>query len=81
MYKRQITDGDIRRILSDCDNFLDLKAKDFMSSNPKSLESSSMAVEAKNIMEANEISQLLVTTDGIYSGVIHIHDLNKEGII
>ena len=76
-----ITDGDIRRILSDCDNFLDLKAKDFMSSNPKSLESSSMAVEAKNIMEANEISQLLVTTDGIYSGVIHIHDLNKEGII
>ena len=76
-----ITDGDIRRILSDCDNFLDLKAKDFMSSSPKSLESSSMAVEAKNIMEANEISQLLVTTDGIYSGVIHIHDLNKEGII
>ena len=40
-----------------------------------------MAIEAKNIMEANEISQLLVTTDGIYSGVIHIHDLNKEGII
>ena len=76
-----ITDGDIRRILSNCDNFLDLKAKDFMSSNPKTLESSSMAVEAKNIMEANEISQLLVTTDGIYSGVIHIHDLNKEGII
>ncbi|MGB2232857.1 MAG: KpsF/GutQ family sugar-phosphate isomerase [Flavobacteriaceae bacterium] len=76
-----ITDGDIRRILSDCDNFLDLKAKDFMSSNPKTLESSSMAIEAKNIMEANEISQLLVTTDGIYSGVIHIHDLNKEGII
>ena len=76
-----ITDGDIRRILSDCDNFLDLKAKDFMSSNPKTLESSSMAIEAKNIMEANEISQLLVTTNGIYSGVIHIHDLNKEGII
>ena len=76
-----ITDGDIRRILSDCDNFLDLKAKDFMSNNPKTLESSSMAIEAKNIMENNEISQLLVTTDGIYSGVIHIHDLNKEGII
>ena len=76
-----ITDGDIRRILSDCDNFLDLKAKDFMSSTPKTLESSSMAIEAKNIMETNEISQLLVTTDGIYSGVIHIHDLNKEGII
>ena len=76
-----ITDGDIRRILSDCDNFLDLKAKDFMSIFPKTLESSSMAIEAKNIMETNEISQLLVTTDGIYSGVIHIHDLNKEGII
>ena len=76
-----ITDGDIRRILSDCDNFLDLKAKDFMSSTPKTLESTSMAIEAKNIMETNEISQLLVTTDGIYSGVIHIHDLNKEGII
>lgn len=76
-----ITDGDIRRILSDCDNFLDLKAKDFMSISPKTLESSSMAIEAKNIMETNEISQLLVTTDGIYSGVIHIHDLNKEGII
>ena len=40
-----------------------------------------MAVEAKNIMDTNKISQLLVTKNGDYSGVIHIHDLNKEGIL
>lgn len=76
-----ITDGDIRRILSTCDNILELKAKDFMSKAPKIIDSASMAIEAKDIMEAAEISQLLVTTDGMYSGVIHIHDLNKEGLI
>ena len=76
-----ITDGDIRRTLSENENFLLLKAKDIMSSSPKSIDEQAMAVEAKNIMDTNKVSQLLVTKNGNYSGVIHIHDLNKEGIL
>lgn len=76
-----ITDGDLRRMLSKADDFSKLTAKDIMSSNPKRIEADAMAVDAKNIMENNGISQLLVEEDGNYAGVIHLHDLIKEGII
>ena len=42
---------------------------------------SAMAIEAMELMETNEISQLLVQDNGRYVGVVHIHDLIKEGII
>ena len=58
-----------------------LSAKDIMSANPKYILASAMAVEALDLMEANEISQLLVEKNGLYAGVIHLHDLIKEGII
>lgn len=76
-----ITDGDIRRMLNKHDNINGLKAADIMTHAPKSVESSMMAVDALEIMETNEISQLLVHEDGKYAGVIHLHDLIKEGII
>ena len=76
-----ITDGDLRRMLSKTDNFINLTAKDIMSQNPKRIQSSAMAVDAMDLMEANEISQLLVEEDGVYAGVVHLHDLIKEGII
>ena len=76
-----ITDGDIRRMLNKHDNIKDLCAKDIMSKNPKYIVASAMAVEALDLMEANEISQLLVEKNGLYAGVIHLHDLIKEGII
>ena len=76
-----ITDGDLRRMLTKSDAFIHLTAKDIMSSNPKRIDENAMAVEAKELMETNGISQLLVENEGNYAGVVHIHDLIKEGII
>jgi len=76
-----ITDGDIRRMLKDNQNFMNLTAKDIMGGNPKIIDTDAMAVEALNIMENNNITQLLVSENGNYKGVIHLHDLLKEGII
>jgi arabinose-5-phosphate isomerase len=76
-----ITDGDLRRMLSKSDDITGLKAKDIMSNNPRRIAEDAMAVDAKEVMEAFGISQLLVENDGKYSGVVHLHDLIKEGII
>lgn len=76
-----ITDGDLRRMLSKNDSFIHLTAKDIMSHNPKRIKANAMAVDAMELMEANGISQLLVEEHGKYAGVVHLHDLIKEGII
>lgn len=76
-----ITDGDLRRMLSKTDNFNSYTAKDIMSPNPKCIAHDAMAIDAKEIMETHGISQLLVEKKGKYAGVVHIHDLIKEGII
>lgn len=76
-----ITDGDLRRMLAKTDNFSQLSAKDIMSKNPKSISIDAMAIEAMELMDTHEISQLVVEDQGKYAGVIHIHDLIKEGII
>lgn len=76
-----ITDGDLRRMLSKAEDFNTLTAKDIMSKNPKRIQGDAMAVDAMELMEENNISQLLVEKDGKYAGVVHIHDLVKEGIL
>jgi arabinose-5-phosphate isomerase len=76
-----ITDGDLRRMLSNLDDFSNLTAKDIMGTNPKRIENDAMAVDAMELMETNEISQLLVEENGRYAGVVHLHDLIKEGIL
>lgn len=76
-----ITDGDLRRMLTKSENFIHLTAKDIMGSNPKRIDEDAMAIDAMELMEAHGISQLLVEKNGEYAGVIHIHDLIKEGII
>jgi arabinose-5-phosphate isomerase len=76
-----ITDGDIRRMMSAHDEINGLTAKDIMSKNPKTIEANAMAVDALEVMEEKGISQLLVEENGIYAGVVHLHDLIKEGII
>jgi arabinose-5-phosphate isomerase len=76
-----ITDGDIRRMLNDRDTFADLTAKDIMTKNPKTVQSSAMVVDAFNIMEDFSITQLIVVDNGEYKGVLHLHDILKEGII
>ncbi len=77
-----ITDGDLRRMLSNTEDFINLTAKDIMSTNPKRIINNAMAVDAMELMETNGISQLLVENKaGNYEGVVHLHDLIKEGII
>lgn len=76
-----ITDGDLRRMLSTGKSFDGLTAKDIMSSNPKRIDNEAMAVDALDMLESNGISQLLAEQDGEYAGLIHIHDLMREGIL
>ena len=76
-----ITDGDLRRMLSSTDDFTQLKAKDIMSKNPKTISNSAMAIDALELIEKNDITQLIAVDSGKYVGVVHLHNLVKEGII
>ena len=76
-----ITDGDIRRMLKNNTNFKDLKAIDIMSPKPKTIDQDSLAVDALELLEANKISQLLAVENDTYAGVVHIHNLIREGIL
>ena len=76
-----ITDGDLRRMLEKADSFENLQAKDIMSSNPKTIAADVLAVHALEEMRRHNISQLVVVDNNIYAGIIHLHDLVKEGII
>ncbi len=76
-----ITDGDIRRMLENHTNLLNIKAKDIMSLNPKRIEKNILAFDALQIMKDNNITQLLVMDQEQYFGVVHLHDLLHEGII
>ena len=76
-----ITDGDIRRMLSKTSDISSLTAKDIMGINPKTISEDAMAVEALDTLENNNITQILVADDkNKYTGVVHLHDLLKEGI-
>jgi len=76
-----VTDGDIRRMLENNTNISELKASDIMGVNPIIIDSNTMAVKALDIMQKNNITQILVTENDKYLGVVHFHDLLKEGII
>jgi arabinose-5-phosphate isomerase len=76
-----ITDGDLRRMLEKTDTFENLRAKDIMSSHPKTIAADILAVHALEEMRKHNISQLVVEHDDQYAGIIHLHDLVKEGII
>jgi KpsF/GutQ family protein len=76
-----ITDGDLRRMLANNSSVDHLSAKDIMSVNPKSVDKDEMAINAFNLMEKNKITQLVVTSSGKYVGMIHLHDILKEGVV
>lgn len=76
-----ITDGDLRRMLEKSNNIQDIKAADILSANPRTIEPDVLAVDALDVLRHHDISQLIVTENGNYLGVLHIHDLVKEGII
>lgn len=76
-----VTDGDLRRMLNENDTFTHLTAKDIMTKKPKMIQSNTMVVDALNILEDFSITQLIVVEDDQYIGVLHLHDILKEGII
>lgn len=76
-----ITDGDVRRMVEKGGALDSLQAKDIMSKNPKVIEASELAVNAFNIMEKNKITSVVVLEEGKYVGLIHIHDILREGIV
>ncbi len=76
-----ITDGDLRRMLTKHQDIKGLKAKDIMTENPKTISNNAMAVDALDILESHSISQLIAEDNGKYKGVVHLHNLIKEGII
>jgi len=76
-----ITDDDIRRMLSKNDSIKDIVAKDIMTINPKMMKPTDMVIDALNIMEDFSITQLIISENGEYKGIIHLHDILKEGIV
>jgi arabinose-5-phosphate isomerase len=76
-----ITDGDLRRMLEKGGDLDNTNAKDIMGTNPKTILSDALAVDALDRMRKNNITQLLVTENNTYFGVIHLHDLVREGLI
>ncbi len=76
-----ITDGDIRRMLEKGQFSETFTAKDIMGKNPKTIDASALAVDALQQMRSLHISQILVLENGVYAGIVHLHDLLKEGII
>jgi len=76
-----ITDGDIRRMLERHTDLATISAADIMGKSPKVIDKNELAANALHIMRENNITQLLVSDQGNYDGVIHIQDLLKEGII
>ena len=75
-----VTDGDLRRMIQQHPNYQDLKAADIMTGNPMTIEANEMVVNALAIMRENNITQLPVMDGKKYIGIIHLHDILKEGI-
>lgn len=76
-----ITDGDLRRMLEKGGDFEKTIAKEIMSKSPKTIEADALAVDALDKMRKNNITQLIVVNNETYTGVIHLHDLIREGLI
>lgn len=76
-----ITDGDLRRMLEQHEQPTQVKAFEIMSAHPKCIEASALATEALSLMKQHDISQLVIMQEGHYKGILHVHDLVREGIL
>ena len=77
-----ITDGDLRRMLEKYQDVDPLRAKDIMSVSPKTISEEELAYNAFQKMEQNSITQLIVVSEGnVYKGMVHIHDILREGVV
>ena len=76
-----ITDGDLRRMLEKQVSLEAATAEQIMTANPKTIDAGELAIDALELMRENNITQLPVLSNNQYVGVIHLHDLIKEGLI
>lgn len=76
-----ITDGDLRRMLEQGGSATELTARRIMTRSPKTIDQEAMAVEALRLMQSHKITQLVVTAQGRYAGMVHLHDLLREGLL
>lgn len=76
-----ITDGDVRRMLENYDNFAGMTAGGLMNPVPVTIDAGALAVDAAQLLTAKKISQIVVLKDELYAGMIHMHDLSREGIL
>ena len=76
-----VTDGDLRRYLQKNNDLRNATAEMLMSKNPKTIDADSLAVDALKLMQQMSISQLIVLKENKYAGMIHLHDLIREGIV
>lgn len=76
-----ITDGDLRRMLEHYDSLSEVEAAAIMTTTPQTIESDALAVDALDLMRRKDISQLVVVKGPYYKGIVHLHDLVREGLI
>ena len=76
-----VTDGDLRRMLEKSDRIETITARDIMSLHPKTIAPGEMAVNALDVLRQNAITTLVVAEEGQYLGILHLHDLVKEGLL
>lgn len=76
-----VTDGDLRRMIAQHQDFFHLTAKDIMTLHPRTIAYDDYAVNAIQLIQTHEISQLIAVQDGVYKGMVHLHDLVREGIV
>ncbi|MDD2793177.1 MAG: KpsF/GutQ family sugar-phosphate isomerase [Sediminibacterium sp.] len=76
-----ITDGDLRRMLEKTTDISQIRAADILTPQPVTIAPQAMAVEALELLRKHDISQLVVTEQGLYKGILHLHDLIREGIV
>jgi arabinose-5-phosphate isomerase len=76
-----VTDGDLRRMLEKNSPLDTIIASGIMTANPKCIAPEALAIDALDLMRKNDISQLVVASGEQYLGIIHLHDLVREGLI
>jgi arabinose-5-phosphate isomerase len=75
-----VTDGDLRRMLQETTELSGITARNLMTESPKQIDAYSLAAEALSLMKQNNITQLIVMKNKEYAGLIHLHDILKEGV-
>lgn len=76
-----VTDGDLRRMLQRSTDFSGITARQIMTPSPKTIGPDALAIDALTLMRQYSITQLLVIENGQYLGIVHLHDLVREGLV